>query len=174
MGHLLSPKPTMSGPHILVVCTANICRSPVGEALLRQQLQKAGLVDWTVSSAGTWAVAGNQASQFSMLLLEERGLDIQLHRSQLVTGSLLQQCDLVLCMETTHQKEMQKAFPTQRDKIYTLRQIVGERGSVRDPYGGSRRQYERMVTELELLIEAGFPRIQTLAWENYEKRGEDG
>ena len=164
----------MSGPHILVVCTANICRSPVGEALLRERLQKAGLVDWTVSSAGTWASAGHPASQFSVILLHERGLDIQGHRSQPVTGLLLAPCDLVLCMETAHQKELREAFPAHRAKIYTLRQIVDERGSVRDPYGGSRRQYERMVTELEQLIDAGFPRIQKLAWENYQKRGEDG
>lgn len=164
----------MSGPHILVVCTANICRSPVGEALLRQQLHQASLADWTVASAGTWAVRGNPASQFSALLLEERGLDIQGHRSQPVTAPLLARCDLVLCMETAHQAELRKTFPAHRAKIYTLRQMVAERGSVRDPYGGSRRQYERMVTELEQLIEAGFPRIQQLAWENYQKRGEDG
>ncbi|MBK8905079.1 MAG: low molecular weight protein arginine phosphatase [Anaerolineaceae bacterium] len=164
----------MSGPHILVVCTANICRSPVAEALLREQLQRAGLVDWTISSAGTWAAGGHPASQFSVMLLEERGLDIQGHRSQPVTGLLLAQCDLVLCMETAHQQELQEAFPAHRDKIYTLRQIVDERGSVPDPYGGSRRQYERMVTELDQLIEAGFSRIQKLAWENYQKRGGDG
>ncbi len=164
----------MSGPHILVVCTANICRSPVGEALLRDHLQKAGLVDWAVSSAGTWASPGHLASQFSVILLDERGLDIQAHRSQPVTEPLLQQCDLVLCMETAHQKELREAFPAHRAKIYTLRQMVDERGSVRDPYGGSRRQYERMVTEVELLIEAGFPRIQKLVWENYQKRGGDG
>jgi protein-tyrosine phosphatase len=164
----------MSGPHILVVCTANICRSPVGEALLRAQLQQAGLGDWTVSSAGTWAESGHSASQFSVILLKERGLDIQAHCSQRVNGPLLAQCDLVLCMETTHQKELREAFPAHRARIYTLRQMVDERGSVRDPYGGSRRQYERMVMELELLIDAGFPRIRKLAWENYQKRGEDG
>ena len=164
----------MSGPHILVVCTANICRSPVGEALLRERLQRADLADWTVSSAGTWASDGHPASRFSVILLEERGLHIQGHCSQPVTEPLLQQCDLVLCMETAHQKELREVFPAHRAKIYTLRQMVDERGSVRDPYGGSRRQYERMVTEVELLIEAGFPRIQKLAWENYQKRGEDG
>lgn len=164
----------MSGPHILVVCTANICRSPVGEALLRAQLQKSGLVDWTVSSAGTWATVGNAASHFSVILLAEHGMDIQAHRSQPVTGPLLAQCDLVLCMETAHQKELRKAFPAHRDKIYTLRQMVDERGSVRDPYGGSRYEYEHMVAELERLIDAGFPRIHKLAWDNFQKRGEDG
>lgn len=164
----------MSGPHILVVCTANICRSPVGEALLREQLRQAGLGDWTVSSAGTRAEGGHPASQFSVILSEERGLDIHGHCSQRVNAPLLAQCDLVLCMETTHQKDLREGFPAHRAKIYTLRQMVHERGSVRDPYGGSRRQYERMVTELELLIDAGFPRIRQLAWENYQKRGGDG
>lgn len=164
----------MSGPHILVVCTANICRSPVGEALLREKCQTMGLLDWTVSSTGTWAEEGHRASQFSIILMEERGLDIHHHCSQPVTEPLMQQSDLVLCLETTHLKALQQAFPLHRAKIHTIRQMVGQRGSVRDPYGGSRRQYERMVAELEQLVEEGFPRIQTLAWENYQNRGKDG
>ena len=47
--------------HIMVVCTANICRSPVAETLLRDRLEKEGLADWEVSSAGTWAETGQRA-----------------------------------------------------------------------------------------------------------------
>lgn len=164
----------MTAPYILVVCTANICRSPVAEALLRARLHAAGLADWTVASAGTWATGGNAASAFSALLMEERGLNIQTHRSQPVTAQLMQQADLLLCMETDHARSLRHDYPAHQHKIYTLRQMVDKRGSVRDPYGGSRRQYERMVTEVEDLIEHGLPRIQTAAQENFEKRGEDG
>ena len=164
----------MPQPHILVVCTANICRSPVGEVLLQTKLHLAGLVDWTVASAGTWAAKGHAASPFSIALMAERGLDIQIHGSQPVTEALMQQSDLVLCMETDHLKLLQKQFPAYLYKIYTVRQMVNKRGSVRDPYGGSLRQYARMVAELDDLIERGFLQIQALAWENYQKRGTDG
>jgi len=152
----------MLSPHILIVCTANICRSPVGEALLQARLQAEGLVDWTVSSAGTWAAAGNAASSFSRILMAEQGLDIASHRSQPVIELLLQQADLVLCMETRHVKTLKSTFPTYKNKLFTLKQMVGKRGSVRDPYGKTRQDYERMVAEVGNLIEQGFPRIKQL------------
>jgi hypothetical protein len=52
--------------------------------------------------------------------------------------------------------------------------MIHKRGSVRDPYGGSRRQYERMVAEVDDLIERGFPRIHALTLENFAKRENDG
>lgn len=164
----------MTTPHILAVCTANICRSPVAEALLRDKLHAAGLADWTVASAGTWAVEGLAASTFSVLLMEEQGLDIHAHRSQPVTEQLIQQADLVLCMETEHARTLWRVYPSHQHKVYTLRQMVERRGSVRDPYGGSRRQYEHMVAEVDDLLERGLPRIQALVQENFQKRGEDG
>ena len=155
----------MPPPHILIVCTANICRSPVGEALLQAKLQAEGLTDWTVSSAGTWAGVGNVASSCSRILMAEQGFDISSHRSQPVTDLLLQQADLVLCMETGHVKRLQSTFPAYKNKLFTLKQMVGKRGSVRDPYGGTRRDYERMVAEVSQLIEQGLPRIKQLAEE---------
>jgi protein-tyrosine phosphatase len=163
----------MTFPHILVVCTANICRSPVAEVLLRSRLAAAGLADWTVSSAGTWAEKNHTAAPFSIALMAERGLDIRPHRSQSVTEALMQQADLLLCLETGHVKTLRAAYPAHRHKIYTVRQMVDRRGSVRDPYGGSRRQYEWMVSEVDELIERGFPRIQALTLENFQRRGED-
>ncbi len=164
----------MSRPHILVVCTANICRSPVVEILLRTKLNTVGSTDWTVSSAGTWAEPGHTAAPFSITLMAERGLDIRTHQSQPVSESLMQQADLVLCLETGHAKTLQRDYPTQQHKIYTLRQMAEMRGSVRDPYGGSQRHYERMVAEVDELIEQSFPRIQALAQANFNRRSEDG
>ena len=131
-------------------------------------------MDWTVSSAGTWAESGQTAAPFSIVLMIERGLDLRAHRSQPVTEALLQRTDLVLCLETGHAKKLRRDFPEHQHKIYTLRQMVEKQGSVRDPYGGTRQQYERMVAEVDALIERGFPRIQALARANFQKRGQDG
>ena len=69
---------------------------------------------------------------------------------------------------------IQKKFPVYKQKFYTIRQMVNKRGSVRDPYGGSQEAYAQMVAELDDLIERGFPRIQALTWENYQRRSNDG
>ena len=164
----------MSRPHILIVCTANICRSPVSEILRRTQLAAAGLSDWSVSSAGTWAEEDHTAAPFSISLMAERGLDILPHRSRPVTDPLMQQADLVLCLETGHVKTLRQAFPAHQHKIYTIRQMANKRGSVRDPYGGTRRQYERMVAEVDDLISKGFPRVQAIALQNFQQRNQDG
>ena len=106
--------------------------------------------------------------------MAEQGLDIRGHCSQPVTEALLQQGDLVLCLETGHVRQLQRAFPDYRHKMFTLRQMVNKRGSVKDPYGRSRRHYVKMVSEVNELIEQGFPQIQAKALANIKKRSEDG
>lgn len=165
-------------PEIVVVCTANICRSPVAKALLQQRLQseEAGTgaeTRWRVRSAGTWADYGQPASAFSVELMAEQGLDISKDRSRPVGGALLQEADLVLCMEAGHAEGLGVEFPDQAHKIYLLSEMAGPPYSISDPYGGPRSAYERMVAELSSLIDAGLPRIKELALANERRRRSD-
>lgn len=149
--------------HILVICTANICRSPVAEAVLRQRLQEQGLAGWTVSSAGTWAESERSAATHSIQIMAEKGVDLRPHRSRIVTEEMLAEVDLVLCMEIGHVEALHAEFPAHSRKIYLLSEMVGQRYSVSDPYGGPLQEYQRMVKELTNLIDKGLPRIITLA-----------
>jgi protein-tyrosine-phosphatase len=151
--------------HILVICTANICRSPVVEAVLRDRLHKQGHHDWQVSSAGTWATQRRGASAYSIDVLYEReGLDINGHLSRGVTAALLAEADLVLCMEAGHAEALRAEFPTHASKVFMLSQMVNNRRfNVSDPYGGPRDGYEQMVTHVTDLVEKGLPRIIELA-----------
>ena len=157
-------------PHVLFICTANICRSPVGEGLLRHTWQQHSVDGWTVGSAGTWAMAGQPASTFSVQAMAERGIDISRHRSREVNERLLQEADLVLCMEWRHVEALQVEFPGHAAKIYTLGQMSGEKGSVADPYGSTLENYRKMVAEVAALLDAGYDQIVTLAEENATKR----
>ena len=89
-------------PHVLFICTANICRSPVAEGVLRRSLAERELTDWTVSSAGTWAMVARRASTNSIEVMAQRGVDINSHRARMVDEEILAEADLVLCMETGH------------------------------------------------------------------------
>lgn len=153
----------MTKPHILVICTANICRSPLAEALLRRYLADDGYDDWTVSSAGTWALDRRGAAPYSIEMAAERGLDIEGHRSRMVTTDMLSQADLVLCMAGNHAEALQVEFPQYADKVYRLSEMVGARYDIADPYGGPRPEYERMAREVERLIADGLSRIVELA-----------
>ena len=153
---------------ILIVCTANICRSPVVEALLKDRLAAQGLEHWLVESAGTWASKGQNASEFGALLMAEQGLDISDHKSQPVTKVLLAVTDLILTLEVGHAEALRAEFPEDANKVYPLTQMAGEIYSVEDPYGGPREAYERMVAEVTQLVDDGLPKIIDLTTANAE------
>lgn len=154
--------------HILVVCTANICRSPVAEAILCHHLEKRGLSRWTVSSAGTWAQNGRRAAHNSIHLMAERGIDITDHRSRLIEERHLQEADLILCMEWGHVEALRSEFPAYGDKVNLISKMVGEDYSINDPYGGPLEAYQSMVVELTRIIEAGLDHIIELARNNVQ------
>ncbi len=149
--------------HILIVCTANICRSPVGEVVLRTRLQERGLGDWTVSSAGTWAQWKRGASQHSVDLMLERGLDITSHQAQRIELTHMQRSDLILCMAERHVETVKAAFPAYADKVYYLTEMAGDPYSIEDPYGGSLDEYRAMTEEVIGIIDNGLDRIIELA-----------
>ena len=68
---------------IIVLCTGNICRSPMGEVLLRHAI--AGLPDSSplknmkVDSAGIWGEDGMGATYEARLAVKELGLDLNNH-----------------------------------------------------------------------------------------------
>jgi protein-tyrosine phosphatase len=148
---------------IISVCTANICRSPVVEAVLQDRLKAVGKSEWQVESAGTWAQNGQAASHYSQVILAERGLDISKHQSQVITREMLMEAALVLCLAEGHAEAMRAEFPEQASKIFLLTEMIGQRYSISDPYGGPRYAYERMIDDVTKLIEDGLPRIIELA-----------
>jgi protein-tyrosine-phosphatase len=152
--------------HILIVCTANICRSPVGEAVLRDRLATHGLDDWTVSSAGTWAQWKRGASEHSVTLMAEQGIDITGHQAQIIELEHMQQSDLILCMESGHVQALKAEFPLYANKVYYFSEMAGQQYSITDPYGGTLNEYRRMTEELTTIIDDGLERIIALATEN--------
>lgn len=157
-------------PHILIVCTGNICRSPVAEALLRDRLQRQGLDEWRVESAGTWASPGIPASAYSIEVLAEQGLDIRGHASHPIGPADLSSADLILCMETGHVEALRAEFPRNAWKIHLLSEMSGPGYSVNDPYGGPRSGYEKMLSELTDLVDEGLAQIMKLAVANAQQR----
>ena len=95
---------------VLYVCTANICRSPSAQAVL-----KAGGVA-EVRSAGSAAVHGAPCCSLAPLLA---GVE---HRSQPLTPDLVRWADLVLMAAREHQSSVLALDPDARAKTFTIRQ----------------------------------------------------
>lgn len=149
--------------HILIVCTANICRSPVVAALLKERLAENGRSHWQISSAGTWAKIVRGPSRYSRKLMAEQGLDISSHRAHMITEADLKAADLVLCMETGHQEALRAEFPSYAAKIHLFSTLTGRRYSISDPYGGVEDDYRRMVAEVTRILDAGLEKLIQLA-----------
>ena len=148
---------------ILIVCTGNICRSPVGEALLQDRLCKRGLSDWSVKSAGTWAQKQRGASQYSVEIMSERGLDITKHQAEMLEHAHMKNSDLVLCMESGHVDALKAEFPVFAKRVYLLSEMIGRNYSISDPYGQPKDAYYRMVDDLVGVIDAGLDKIIEVA-----------
>ncbi|MBU1699311.1 MAG: low molecular weight protein arginine phosphatase [Candidatus Eisenbacteria bacterium] len=146
--------------HVMVVCTGNICRSPIGEGLLTHRLRDLPVL---VDSAGTAAPEGVPASQHGVDVCAERGLDISKHRSRLLTRTLLGDVDLVLVMEPYHQMEILTMAPDLADRVFIITEFVGEGDEgVGDPIGAGRYAYEETYAILERLTEKADPLIREM------------
>jgi protein-tyrosine phosphatase len=113
----------MSG--ILVVCTGNVCRSPMAEGFLRAALvERLGDEAPEVGSAGTAGWEGSGATEEAIGAARERGVDIGRHRARILSGSLLDDADLVVCMAAEHRDDVGRLAPGVRDRAFTIAELV--------------------------------------------------
>ncbi len=104
---------------ILFVCTGNICRSPLAEALLRDYAGRQGKGSLIkVGSAGTHAWDGNPATPEARMAGARWGLDLSGHRAREVRRSIMDDADIILAMTHRHHHYLVQAFPERKNAIY--------------------------------------------------------
>ena len=139
---------------IILVCTGNICRSPMAEGLLRDSLSEKTLAVTVVSSAGTAALAGLPASENSIIACAEAGIDISSHRSRPLSRRLIEESDLILTMEDHHVTIARHLAPDLADRIHLLARYGTDADDVEavgvaDPLGGSLEEYRTSFEEIQ-------------------------
>jgi protein-tyrosine-phosphatase len=129
----------MDSFHILVVCTGNICRSPMAEGMLRHDMPNDFGKIVTVSSAGTDALHGNQATPFAIQAMNHYGIDISGHRARRLARTMVVEADLILAMEHYHLKTIRAMQFFAAGKTYLWSHFDTPRISdeVPDPMGGT-------------------------------------
>ena len=106
-----------------MVCTGNLCRSPMAEAVLRHRLQERGC-DIEVASVGTWASFGQPATPEAIAVLRGRGIDLSGHNSRAVDPRELASADLIVAMTSVHRRELLQIAPEVEDKLILMKELV--------------------------------------------------
>src|SRR5713101_1781338 len=118
---------------VLIVCTANQCRSPMAAAVLQRRLDERG-IEARVHSAGLLE-GGRPATADAQAVVATAGLDISGHRSRQVTAGMVARADVVIAMARLHARLLAVEVLSARDRIFTLKELVtrAERAGGRPP-----------------------------------------
>lgn len=143
---------------VSVVCTGNICRSPIGEVVLQEAFKTAGLANQVqVNSAGTgsWHL-GDGADHRAEEVLTGTGLTLREHQARQFNVGDFAHTDLVLALDYSHYNDLRRLAPTEEDtrKIQLIRSFDPDSDSdddleVADPYYGDIRDFEIALEQIK-------------------------
>jgi protein-tyrosine phosphatase len=145
---------------VCFVCTGNICRSPIGESVLRSRLREAGLDDRVaVDSAGTgdWHV-GDEADSRTVRVLAAHGYASR-HIARQFQPADFARHDLLLALDRGHLRTLKRwkaqweADPKAGPELRLLREFdpaaTPDRWDVPDPYYGSLAGFEECLAMVQ-------------------------
>lgn len=106
--------------------------------------------EWRFASAGVFANPGAPASQESIQVMQEKGIDITGHKAQLADADLLSRFEWVIPMTEGHKQMLLNTFPLNPDRVQTLMSFSssGPR-DVMDPFGGVPETYRKVRDQIE-------------------------
>lgn len=138
---------------IVFICTGNTCRSPMAEGLFKalNGEQKTGL---EAISAGIFTNNGMSASENAVIAAKELGADISNHKSQMLSGDIVNDAKYLVCMTGAHYDQILLKFPNVSDKLFTLSPT-----DINDPFGGNIDEYRNCAMQIKSAVESVIERL---------------
>ena len=135
---------------VIMICTGNICRSPMAEGILRTMLPAFLKPTVHVGSAGTQGLHGNRAEPFAIEAAAFYGADIGDHRARMLDSQLVKSADLILVMENHHLDVIGDMLFFRCKYARLLGDFAMDRkiGQIEDPYGGPLSAYQACARDI--------------------------
>jgi len=134
-----------------MVCTANTCRSPMAELLMRDALLDRKIKGIEVTSAGVAAHSGMPAMYEAIETMDEYHLDLRYHVSKPL-AAVYQADSLILCMTRSHLMAVKYAYP--QANAHLLMEYAGLPGEVSDPFALGLTSYRRAAGDMWRAVNA--------------------
>ncbi|MFN3068182.1 protein tyrosine phosphatase [Serratia sp. J2] len=136
---------------ILVVCIGNICRSPIGERLLKKAFPNK-----KISSAGLGALVGHAADPNSISVSKVHNISLEGHQAKQLTAQMCRDYDLILVMERKHLEGVCRLAPEVRGKTLLFAHWL-EQKEIPDPYKKSYEAFEYVFDSLNKSVDKWIP-----------------
>ncbi|KZT72786.1 LMWPc-domain-containing protein [Daedalea quercina L-15889] len=140
-------------PSVLVVCLGNICRSPMGEAVLKHVAKERGL-DLTVDSAGTSRYhIGEDPDDRTIAACRKHQVPIQ-HSARQVTGEDYRHFTHILAADEANLRSLEQKKPRNATAEIRLWGSYLDNEPIQDPYYGGTRDFEECYQQCVRLSNA--------------------
>lgn len=136
---------------VLFVCLGNICRSPMGEFILKDLVKKEGLeTHFEIASSGTSSEElGNPIYYLAKEKLKEHGISCEGKRARKMNIEDGIYYDYILAMETENIRDIKRIIDSKyEDKIYRLMDFTNNKKDIEDPW--YTRDFDTAYKEIEM------------------------
>lgn len=162
---IMSDQPPTDPIRIQFVCLGNICRSPLAEAVFRDQVEQAELEDYfEIDSSGTgrWHV-GENADRRMRQTARKHGLSLEDHTASQFSREDLARYDHIFVMDKNNLNDVLHLDEndTYNGKVRLFREFDPEPGNfqVPDPYHGGQEGFENVYSIVERTAQSILDRL---------------